>query len=180
VFVLLPRAALALGAALRAAGLARRLPVPVDAAYARRALQSGRGAATLVEVVYYSCAPDTARRERLHTLLQEEAGARAVIRDGAHLAYGDPAERVALPEDAPRAGLVAVVFPLAQTPEAEVHGEFLERLRERLDRAGWQLLVVLDAAAYRARAGSEARARERRATWDRLLREFQVTPTELA
>ena len=89
--------------------------------------------ATRVEVVYYSCAPDTALRERLHTALQEEAGARAAIRDGARLEYGDSVERVALPESPAPPGLLVLVFPLAQTPEAEVHGEFIERLRERLD-----------------------------------------------
>ncbi len=179
-FVLIPRAALALLDALTAARLSRRLSVHVDAAYARRALHSGRGAATLVEIVYYSCTPDTGLRERLHTILQEQVGARAVIRDGAHLDYGDGPARVTLPEDPARSGVVGLVFALAQTPEPEVHGEFVERLRERLDRAGWQLRVVLETATYRRRVGSDARVRERRATWDRLLRELQLTAIDLA
>jgi hypothetical protein len=178
-FVVLPRAALALVEALRIARLSRRVPVDLDAAYRRRALQSGRGAATVVEVVYYSCAPDAALRARLHTLLQEEAGARATIRDGTPLDYGDGAERVALPETT-GSGLLAVVFALAQTPEPEVHGEFLERLQERLARAGWQLTVVLEGAVYRQRVGSEARVRERRATWERLLRDLELTAVDLA
>jgi predicted N-acetyltransferase YhbS len=61
-----------------------------------------------------------------------------------------------------------------------VHGEFVERLRERLDRAGWRLLVVLDTVTYRQRVGTEARVRERGATWQRLLRELQLTAIELA
>jgi hypothetical protein len=178
-FVVIPRAALALLDALTAGRLARGLPVHVDAAYARRALQSGRGATTRVEIVYYSCTPDIAQRQRLHTRLQEEAGARAVIHDGASLHYGDGPEHIRLPEDASRSGVVALVFALAQTPEPEVHGEFVEGLRERLDRAGWRLLVVLDTATYRQRVGGEARVRERRATWDRLLRELQLTAIEL-
>jgi hypothetical protein len=179
-FVLAPRAALAGLSALFAARLARRLPVEVDAAYARRALHAGRGAATRVEIVYYSCAPDTALRERLHALLQEHAGARAVICDGPSLDYGDGPERVALPEDSPGSGLAVVVFPLAQTPEADVHGEFVEGLRERLDRVGWPLMVALETATYRRRVGSADRVRERRATWDRLLRDLRVTAIELA
>ncbi|HWC05518.1 MAG TPA: DUF2868 domain-containing protein [Methylomirabilota bacterium] len=179
-FVVIPRTALALLDAARAARLARRLPVHVDAGYARRALQSGRGAATLVEIVYYSCAPDTDLRERLHTRLQEEAGARAVIHEGARLDYGDGPERVALPEKASATGLLALVFTLAQTPETEVHGDFVDRLQERLDRAGWQLIVVLETATYRRRVGSEDRVRERRATWDRLLRDLQLTAVDLA
>jgi hypothetical protein len=73
-----------------------------------------------------------------------------------------------------------VVFPLAQTPEADVHGEFVEGLRERLDRVGWPLMVALETATYRRRVGSADRVRERRATWDRLLRDLRVTAIELA
>jgi hypothetical protein len=75
--------------------------------------------------------------------------------------------------------VLALVFTLAQTPEPEVHGEFLERLRERLDRGRWQLRVVLETATYRQRVGSDDRVRERRATWDRLLRELDLTAIEL-
>jgi hypothetical protein len=177
-FVLLPRATLATLEALTAARLARRLPLEIDAAYARRALHSGRGAATVVEVVYYSCAPDRTLRDRLHTLLQEHAGARAVIRDGPSLEYGDDPGQIALPEAAP--GVVALVFPLAQTPEPEVHGKFIERLRERLDAAGRELVLVLETATYRQRAGSATRVAERRATWERLLRSVQASALDLA
>jgi hypothetical protein len=179
-FVLMPRAALALVDALTAARLSRWLPMDVDPGYVRGALHSGRGAATLVEIVYYSCAPDAALRERLHEKLQDQAGARAVIRDGPRLDYGDAPERVTLPEDTSVSGLVVLVFTLAQTPEPEVHGEFLERTQERLRRAGWQLMVVLESATYRERVGPHERVGERRATWDRLLRDLQLTAIELA
>jgi hypothetical protein len=128
-----------------------------------------------VEVVYYSCAPDAGMRERVHALLQERVGARAVIHDAAILDYGDGPERIPLPPASRGAGQVAVVFPLAQTPEADVHGEFVEGVRERLDGSGWSLLVVLDAASYRRRVGSPDRVRERRSTWDRLLRDPRWT-----
>jgi len=133
-----------------------------------------------VEIVYYSCAPDPGLRERLHTRLQEEVGARAVIHDGAHLDYGDEPERVRLPEDLARVGVLVLVFSLAQTPEPEVHGDFVARLRERLDRAGWRLLAVLETATYRRRVGSDDRVRERRATWDRLLRDLDLPAIDLA
>ena len=177
-FVVAPRAALALVAAIAAARLARRLPVEIDAAYARRALHAGRGVASVVEIVYYGGVPDVRLRERLHATLQEEAGARAVIRDGPRLAYGDGPEAVEL-GGVPVGGQVAVVFAVAQTPEVEVHGEFLRELRERVDRAGSVLTVVLETATYAERVGSAARVRERRAAWERLLRDLDVTPMEL-
>jgi hypothetical protein len=179
-FVLIPRSALAVVDALTAARLSRWLPVHVDTGYTRRALHSGRGAATLVHVVYYSCAPDTALRERLHGMLQEHAGARAVIHDDGHLDYGDRPERVTVPEAPAASGLLVVVFALAQTPETQVHGEFLERLAGRLERAGWTLMVVLEVATFRQGAGSEDRVRERRRTWDRLLRDLGLPAMELA
>jgi hypothetical protein len=75
--------------------------------------------------------------------------------------------------------MVTVVFALAQTPEAEVHGDFLARLQGRLDRAAWEIIVVLEMGTYRQRVGSDARVRERRATWDRLLRDLELTALEL-
>jgi hypothetical protein len=176
-FVLLPRAGFAAIEALTAARLSRRLPVEMDAGYARRALHSGRGAATVVEVVYYSCAPDPLVRDKLHATLQEHAGARAVIRDGPSLDYGDDPGQITLP--APP-GVVALVFTLAQTPEPEVHGKFVERLRERIDLANAELLLVLETATYRQRTGSEARVKERRATWERFLRAVHATAVEVA
>ena len=133
--VVIPRAALALVDAAIGGRLARWLPVEIDVGYARRALHSGRGVATRVEVVYYSCAPGTPLRERLHTTLQEEAGARAAVRDAAQLEYGD-APIVSSWRVARSSGLIVVVFPLAQTPEADVHGEFVEGLRRLARLAG--------------------------------------------
>jgi hypothetical protein len=178
-FVLVPRAALAVVNALTAARLSRWLPIDLDAGYYRRTLVSGRGSAVVVEIVYYSCAPTAALRDRLHALLQALVGARAVIRDGQSLGYGDDVEQVTLTEETFESGLVVVVFPLAQTPEVEVHGEFLERMQNRIGRAGGQMVVVLETATYRARAGSEERVRERRATWDRLLRDLGLTAVDL-
>jgi hypothetical protein len=178
-FVVIPRAALALLDALTAARLGRWLPVEIDAAYARRALHSGRGAASVVDGVYYSCAPDAGLRERLHAMLQEQAGARAVVRDAVTLDYGDAPDRIALGDDPAVSGRIVVVFALAQTPESEVHGEFLGKLYDRVDRAGGEITVVLETATYRQRVGSAERVRERRATWDRLLRDVGLTATEL-
>ena len=71
-----------------------------------------------------------------------------------------------------------LVFALAQTPEAEVHGEFLERVRQRLTAGR--------AAAGRPRAGDlwgarrvRERARERCATWERLLRDLDLGAVDL-
>jgi hypothetical protein len=178
-FVLIPRTVLASLEWIAAARLSRRLPVVIDDGYARRVLASGRGAATEVRIVHYSCRPDEDAHGQIQAAIREQAGARAVIRAAARLEYGDGAESVDLPARTPEVGLVAVVFSLAQTPEREVHGEFLGRLRERLEAAGWQLMVVLGSAAYRRNVGSDDRVRERQATWHRLLEEWHVTAIDV-
>lgn len=173
-FVLIPRLGLAFIDALTVARLSRWLPVDLDDSYYRRTLASGRGSAAVVEVVYYSCTPAAALRDRLHALLQALVGARAAIRDAQRLEYGDDAERVTWMEETIGSGLLVLVFPLAQTPEPEVHGEFLERMQQRIERAGGRMIVLLETATYRTRVGLEERVRERRATWDRLLRDLRL------
>jgi hypothetical protein len=171
-FVVVPRATLAMVAAGRARRLARHLPVDLDAGYYRRAVAAASGSGLTADVVCYSCDPAPHLRSELRTLLQELAGARASIRERGMVAYGDRLDGVA-------SSLVVVVFPLAQTPEHEVHGEFLERLQGEVERAGAALLVVLESASYRARVGSEERVRERRGTWERLLGTRGLAAVEL-
>jgi hypothetical protein len=178
-FVVVPRLGLALAGALTVARLSRRLRVDLDDAYYRRTLAGGRGSAAVVEVVYYSCAPTARLRERLHVLLQALVGARAAIRDGPRLDYGDGPDRVTWTDETTGPGLLVLVFPLAQTPEPEVHGEFLEQLQQRIDRAGGRMVVLLETGTYRTRVSSEERVRERRATWERLLRDLGLTAAEL-
>jgi hypothetical protein len=177
-FVVVPRSALALSSAAVAAWRARRLQVPLDPVYARRALSSARGESVAVSVCCYGCALDPALRERLHALLQALVGSRAAVQDGDRFEYGDEREAT-LPDAAAAPGAVALVFALAQTPEVEVHGEFLQRTVARAHRAGATLFVVLEAATFRGRIGSEARARERLATWGRLLREHRLAVVPL-
>jgi len=177
--VLIPRAALAGLEAARAARLRKRLPIDLDSPYYWRALAGGRGTAVTVSIVYYSCDPGIGLRHRLHELLQELVGARAAILDGPALEYGEGPESVPGLDGDSVPGLLVLVFPLAQTPESEVHGEFLERVQARAERAGSHLMVVLETATYRRRIGSEERVRERRSTWDRLLRELHLTAVEL-
>jgi hypothetical protein len=177
--VVVPRGLLAAFAALRAQAYRRRLPLDIDEGYYRRALAAGRGQAVTVTIAYYSCELPAATRDRLRALLQDLVGARATIRDGPQLAYGDEADALVATGEKEPGALLVLVFPLAQTPEAEVHGELLERLQERSSRTGARLMVVLETAQYRRRTGSEERLQERRAAWDRLLRELHLRAVEL-
>ena len=69
--------------------------------------------------------------------------------------------------DAPEEAYVVVLFNLAQTPEREVHGAFLETLQGCLDPERCKLLVLVDESGYRRQTGSEERCRERREACER-------------
>lgn len=168
--VLGPRLALAWRASRRAK--TARAELPVDDAYFLRLLAASRGAGVLVSVVPYSFQPTAEAAERIRGLLMDVFGNRARIHVLEPPAYGAPPPDALAADVARLEGPLRVVsvFNLAQTPEPEVHGEFLDDVR-RLTEAppGGQLLVLLDEEAYRARLGpGSPRLVERRRAWERL------------
>ena len=160
-FVVAPRAALALVAAIAAARVARRLPVEIDAASRARHCMPGAGPPPPVEMTQ-SDLPTPG--ERLRAILQEEAGARAVIRDGARpSSYGDGPEAVNL-GGAPAGGR-GRGGGLAQTPERRrCTASSSGSCGSACEGAGWQLAGRAgDGETYGARVGSATRVREPRA-----------------
>ncbi|MFQ5655806.1 MAG: hypothetical protein ACE5GW_13885, partial [Planctomycetota bacterium] len=75
-----------------------------------------------------------------------------------------------------------VLFSLAQSPEIEVHGEFVVEARRAL-AAQERLLVLIDGSPLRERVEGSgidpSRLDERRRTWDRTLRDARVTGAHL-
>ena len=165
-WVVLPRLALAWWAGLRGRRHESHMPLDTGEPYYRRLLARGRGGATHVLVLPYSHKPAARVLDRLGALLAQVFGGRAVVSTSAPTDYGD-----APAETSDGASLVAVLN-LAQTPEVEVHGEFLQRIRDRVSGDA-RLLVLVDASGYRERlgGGDEAarRVRERRVTWSRVV-----------
>jgi hypothetical protein len=163
--IVLPRAALALAAALRERRLAAGLAAPLEEPYFLRLLAADRGEGVRVAVLPYSHRLSPKAADSLLELLHELFGSRAQLALGEPLPYGsDPP-----PEALGEAARVAV-FNLAQPPEHEVHGAFLEALALG-GRA--PLLVVLDEEGYRARLGADGSERlaQRRRAWERTARE---------
>jgi len=165
----LPRAVLALRVGRRVRRVAARLAPDLGAPYFLRLLAPERGADTRVEVLLYSHQPEAGSADALRELLAELFGERARISIAPPLAYGaEPPEPVGDPR------CRVVVFNLAQPPEQEVHGVFLEALA----RAGAErphppaVLVLVDEGPYRARMGLESggldRVGQRRRAWERV------------
>jgi hypothetical protein len=179
--VVAPRLVLAWRASRRARALAADLRLPLDDAYFLRVLAATRGAGVLVEVIPYSFRPSPAGAERAGRLLLDLYGSQARLHAPEPTGYGDPPPPAADGGQGPRR--VVVMFSLAQTPELEVHGEFLDEIRRQLaaSPAGGQLLVLLDDEAYRARLGDSApRLAERRRAWERFGEECGVGVVSLS
>ncbi len=169
--IVLPRALLALRESRRARRLAAALAPPLDEPYYLRLRAPDRGAGVRVEVLLYSHQPQPAAHDGLLELLHELFGNRARVDVHEPLDYGAD-----LPPAAPGAGAPharVVVFNLAQSPEEEVHGVFLEALRADAARAAHPpvLLALLDEGPYRARLGESSgaeRIAQRRRAWERV------------
>jgi hypothetical protein len=176
--VLLPRAVLAAFHGLRARRLAADLPLDLDGGYYRRVLAPGRGSAVVVDVVPYSFDPEPVARARLKSLLHDFFGARADVRVRAPLAYGEEPEAAGQPDAGAEELCTVVVFNLAQPPESEVHGGFLQKLGSGLDR-GARLLVIVDGTTYRQRVATIDRWIERARAWRRVTSESGRTAVVL-
>jgi hypothetical protein len=178
--VVLPRGLLVLVEALRAGRLRRQVPVEISGAYFRRVLALGRGEHQRVEVVPYSVEAPPRLLEVLQTALLDLFGSRSTVHRHPVVEYGGdvPAGAgVGLGDEEGLETSCAVLFNLAQTPEAEVHGRFVEQARRRLAGRG-PVLAVVDQSRYRSKlegtADAEERLKLRRRAWDRVLNDARA------
>jgi hypothetical protein len=174
--VIAPRLLLALLAGIIAGQRAHALPIAPLAGSFRGLLAEDRGAGARVDIVPYSYAIPTREADGALEFAHEVVGRAAVARMLPVVEYG--AGTPIVPDDAPAACII-VVFALVQSPELEVHGEFLSHLLAT--EAGARLLVVVDRSPWRLRFDTteEERAGERQRAWDRMIREVGLTATHL-
>ncbi|HUE96739.1 MAG TPA: hypothetical protein VMN39_08770 [Longimicrobiaceae bacterium] len=175
-FVLLPRGVLVTAETLRILRRKRRTTLMMPALYLRRLAATTEALVGRIDITPYSYNPSPRAAEELRGLLHDLFGARAEVRQRSTVEYGaDPSARAAGPSR-------VILFSLAQTPEAEVHGEYLLGCREGL-ADGQTLLAIIDASVYRRRLGETdpgaTRLAERQRSWDRVLREVGLTAVHL-
>ena len=175
--VILPRLALAFFAWRSSKALERNTPLQLEEdAYFLRLLSTERGKGREVSIEPYSYHLEPRAADGLKSLLLDLFGGRVRVGTLDAVSYGG-ASRSRAPEGAV-ASCHVVVFSLAQSPEHEVHGEFLHELCERFGGAPGQraLLVVLDRGPYLRRLGRDPEAKERleerERNWARVLREL--------
>ena len=180
-FVVLPRLVLALMAAHRARARAADIPLPLEGdAYFLKLLARERGQGRWVVVQPYSYHPSSRSTEGLKTLMLDLFGGRIRVASLEPAAYGD--DPLPDPADAESGNVCRLtLFTLAQSPEQEVHGRFLQELRDsaRDERGIRSLLVIVDRGPYAERLGradeAAERLEERERNWQRLMRELGLT-----
>jgi len=173
-WVMIPRAVLALVASRRCTVLAD-LDIDLNDPYFRRIFAEWRGTTRHVEILPYSFVPSAATLSSLQTLLHDYFGARADIRVSDPLDYGDDPIEFA---ETDRERCLVLLFNLAQSPEAEVHGRFATEFRERLDAGRSGVVAFVDVSGYRNRVADPERRRERFRNWQLVLREAGLAAIE--
>jgi hypothetical protein len=182
--IFLPRALLILGTGASAHSLRKRFPLPgANDPHFRQVLARARTGKEEVTVLPLGFRPDDATRKALSWLLADCLGsyARVTFRDG--LDYGreeEFLERVS--SGNPLTGICAAVcVNLASTPEDEVHGRFLDGLKELLIRGKTPprlLFLAIETTSIRRLrdAGWEGRVEERRESWRRFGKRHNFNP----
>jgi hypothetical protein len=181
-FVVIPRLALAAVELWRAVRLKRAIHLDLEDGYFRRLLADWRGSAKHVAVLPYSYRPSAPTLDLLRSLMHDFFGARAHVHVAEPLEYGDTVESLAplfsepIAEDDQRFAIV--LFSLAQSPEAEVHGQLLTGLKAWADRSNGRLLALVDRSDYR-KATTQARCDERMRAWTRVADDAGIELVEL-
>jgi hypothetical protein len=162
VAVVLPRVLLALGDRWLEARLAARFPLPLDEPYYRALVRTLREEPVVARIVPYSVPLSPQATLHLNSLLMQALGARTTVSVAPATAFG--AEDDVDPRQiAGDATLVAALFALTATPEAENHGAFVDRLRAA--SPAHQMVALVDESAFRHQFGATPRLDERRALW---------------
>ena len=183
-YVVLPRAILALVAAISALRLSLRAPPPASlAAYFRASFASVDGAIAKASalIMPYACELAPGALARLIAWLPQATGGNVAVDARASVPYGEEERYLAAlgAEGSDNAQFIVLPFSLATTPEDENHGKVIAGVRDWLaaSRPGAELLVVIDEAPYAQRmAGAAERVAERREVWRRFVEARGVKP----
>ena len=173
-FVVLPRALLALVCAARARLQARRFALPLDAPYFQRLLRLQRGAAAQVQVWPYAVTPSPQAVLGLRSVLADAFGARVGLQIAPVVAFGAEDDTAIAP--ASTTSHAVVWFDLSATPEPENHARFVRQLAAALAKDA-SVLVLIDEAAFKRRfASMPQRLAQRREAWRAMCAELGTLP----
>lgn len=178
--IVLPRLILAWISSRSARKAAESFTLPLDEPYYLQLLSPDRGGGTQIDIVPYSYQPSPAAMEFLGKCLLDLIGNQATLYWREPLPYGQESFDWLKATSSPQT--VVILCNLAQTPEAEVHGEIFRALQTQIDalKGQHQLLLLLDQEPYRHLAHSGHMV-ERQQTWQRLADDYhlQIVPFDV-
>ncbi|NLT70201.1 MAG: DUF2868 domain-containing protein [Verrucomicrobiaceae bacterium] len=178
-FVLLPRAFLALAWRVRASRLARTLPFrEISPPYFERVLSTSTGAALALRIVPYACEPDEEIRRALVRRLEAHFGRSVALHFAPVIPFGEEEEATLPTGSGDEEGAeILPLFHFAATPEAETHLAVYETLTSLAPNP--LRFLLLDATSFDRRSAgfsdAETRRAEREAAWERLFAAKEVT-----
>jgi hypothetical protein len=178
-FVIVPRLVLAVMTGLRAAVLARRLPVAQDF-YFRSLVRNAVGEPGKARLVAYGLDLDEGARGRLDRMLGAALGERVSLSVDPPVPYGHEDEWMERHgADLAASDYLILLFSLSSTPEAENHGAFAAAVRKRLQGGPTSFIVLLEEGALKRRlqGAGERRLGERRKAWGSVLAGAGLEPT---
>lgn len=180
-FVVLPRLLLALASGWRAARLARRFPLQLDAGYVQALRrQQGGDVPQHVRLLPHGQAPSGAAVLALRAALAPVLGDKVQVELLPAVDFGNEDE-ANLDRLVAGGGWAALLFDLTATPESEHHGTLIERLVSKIagqdGPARPMPIVLLDESAFVRRFGADSpRRKERREAWRQMCERFSLRP----
>lgn len=162
--VLVPRTGLALHAWRKERNLSSNFPVPLDERYFQVLLRGFHAKAERVRVVPFSYTLPESARSGLETILARSFGGGTSLIFEAPIRWEDNEGGVSHLSRGGKEPVIAV-FNLTATPEDDVHGAFVEALKEHL-ATEHNLIAMVDGSEFEARwPGDNLRLKKRRSTW---------------
>jgi hypothetical protein len=171
--IVIPRVILAWLSARSAHQAAESFSLPLDEPYYMQLLSTGRGQGIQIDIVPYSYQPSSAALDCLGECLLDLIGNRATLHWRDPVSYGQTSIPWLQATSSPQT--VVLVCNLAQTPEAEVHGELFHTLQTSIASHNGQhhLLLILDQEPYRHLA-DQGKMGGRQQTWQRLATDYHL------
>lgn len=171
--IVIPRVILAWLSARFAHNAAQSFTLNLDEPYYLQLLSTERGQGIQIDILSYSYQPSPAALDFLGQCLLDLIGNQATLHWRDPLPYGETSVPWLQETSSPQT--MVLVCNLAQTPEAEVHGELFHMLQASIESCNGQhhLLLVLDQEPYRHFA-DQTQMRERLQTWQRLANDYHL------
>ena len=171
--IVIPRMTLAWLSTRFARKAVQSFMLPLDEPYYLQLLSTERGQGIQIDLMPYSYQPSAAALDCLGQCLLDLIGNQATLHWRDPLPYGQTSVPWLQATSSPQT--VVLICNVAQTPEAEVHGEIFHMLQASIESCNGQhhLLLVLDLEPYQHLA-DQTQMKGRQQTWQRLANDHHL------